>query len=140
MNPILNFLLGPVLDKILKYIPDPQQKAQAQLELLQLQQSAEFKEIDAAIALGQQQSDVNKVEAASTRLFIAGWRPYVGWICGTGLGLQCIVAPFLTWFSAVIGHPTPFPTFDNVLLQATLAGMLGLGFSLRSAEKITGKA
>ena len=137
---LLDLITGPIASLIEKYIPSAEDRAKLNLEILQVQQSAEFKQIDAAIALGQQQSDVNKVEAASTRIFIAGWRPFVGWVCGAGLAMSTIVSPLLTWISAVCGHPTTFPKLDDPLLQSTLAGMLGLGFGLRTVEKLQGKA
>jgi hypothetical protein len=137
---LLDLIAGPIASLIEKYVPSAEDRARLNLEILQVQQSAEFKQIDAAIALGQQQSDVNKVEAASTRLFIAGWRPFVGWVCGSGLAMSTIVSPLLTWISAVCGHPTNFPKLDDPLLQSTLAGMLGLGFGLRTVEKLQGKA
>lgn len=86
------------------------------------------------------QSDTNKVEAANSSMFVAGWRPYVGWICGTGLGMEVIVGPLVTWLSTLMGHPTVFPTLNSPLLESTLAGMLGLGFSLRTLEKHNGVA
>src|SRR5271163_1113305 len=84
------------------------------------------------------QSDVDKVEAASTSMFVAGARPFVMWVCGVGLAVSCIVSPLFTWLSALVGHPTPFPKLDDPLLQSTLAGMLGLGHITRTVEKIKG--
>jgi hypothetical protein len=49
--------------------------------------------------------------------------------------MEVIVGPFVTWFSAVLGHPTVFPTLNSPLLESTLAGMLGLGYAARSFEK-----
>ena len=86
------------------------------------------------------QSDVNKVEAASTSLFVAGWRPYVGWICGTALGMDCIVRPLVNWTATLSGHPVDFPSLNDPILKSTLAGMLGLGYGLRTFEKSQGIA
>jgi hypothetical protein len=138
---IWNLIAGPILSIIGKLIPDKTAAAAAQAQLQQMvAQGAIQEELAQLQAVTTAQSDINKVEAASTSLFVAGWRPYVGWICGTGLGLQVIVAPLFTWFSALIGHPTQFPKFDDVLLQSTLAGMLGLGYGLRTFEKFHGVA
>src|SRR5438270_2648832 len=132
---IWNLIAGPILGMINKLIPDKAAAAAAQAQLQMLAAQGQLQEELAQLqAVTTAQTDINKIEAASTSVFVAGWRPYVGWIFGTGLGLQCIVAPLFTWLSALFGHPTPFPTFDNVLLQATLAGMLGLGYGLRTAE------
>lgn len=139
MNPLLQFLIGPVLQAVEKYLPDPQAKAQMQLELLKLQQSSEFKDIDAAVAMANAQSDVNKVEAASTDPFVARWRPFIGWVCGMGLGVQFLIGPLLTWAAGLLGHPVTFPALDMSTLLTLLLGMLGLG-GMRTLEKIKGVA
>ena len=139
MNALLQFLIGPVLQAVEKYLPDPQAKAQMQLELLKLQQSSEFKEIDAAVQMAGAQSDVNKVEAASTDPFVARWRPFIGWVCGVGLGVQFLLAPLLTWVAGLLGHPFAFPQLDMGTLLTLLLGMLGLG-GMRTVEKIKGVA
>lgn len=136
---IWNLVAGPILGIINKVVPD---KAAQQAAAEKLQQLAAQGELDEEMtqlkAVTSAQSDVDKVEAASTSLFIAGWRPFVGWICGAGLGMSTIVAPLFTWASALAGHPIPFPNLDNPLLQSTLAGMLGLGYGLRTYEKFKG--
>jgi hypothetical protein len=84
----------------------------------------------------QAQTDVNKIEAASTNIFVAGWRPFVGWVCGTGFGIQ-VLGPLLQWVSSLAGHPVIFPALDTGLMTSTLAALLGLG-GMRSWEKIQG--
>lgn len=125
-----------VLDRVL---PDPAAKAAAQLELLKLQQAGEFKQLEADLQLALAQADTNKIEAASPSLFVSGWRPAVGWICGLGLGVQFLVAPLATWAATLLGHPVTFPTLDMGTLMTLLAGLLGLG-TLRTTEKIHGVA
>lgn len=138
---IWDLVAGPIIGIINKLIPDKTAAAAAQAQLQQMAaQGALAEELAQLQAVTTAQSDIDKVEAASSSLFVAGWRPYVGWICGSGLALQVIVAPLFTWASALLGHPTPFPKFDDVLLQSTLAGMLGLGYGLRTFEKYSGVA
>lgn len=139
MNALLQFLIGPVLQAVEKYLPDPQAKAQMQLELLKLQQSSEFKEIDAAVQMASAESDVNKVEAASTDPFVSRWRPFIGWVCGVGLGVQFLVGPLLTWTAGLLGHAVSFPQLDMGTLLTLLLGMLGLG-GMRTVEKLKGVA
>lgn len=134
---ILDLVAGPVLKIIDKLIPDPQAKAAAQLEAMKLAQAGEFKEIDTQLQRDLAQIAVNQVEAESTDFFRAGWRPFVGWICGVGLGVQFLVAPIASWVAALIGHAIAFPALDMGTLMTLLAGMLGLG-TLRTAEKIKG--
>jgi roadblock/LC7 domain-containing protein len=136
MNPIWNLVAGPFLGIINKLIPDKAAAAaaSAQLQLLATQ-GALSEELAQLQAITSAQSDVNKVEAASVSLFIAGWRPYVGWICGTALGLIFIVGPLFTWVTTLCGHPTAFPKLDDPLLETILGGMLGLGHISRTVEK-----
>lgn len=138
---IWDIIAGPLVAIVNKEIPDKTAAAAAVAKIQELTDAAEaqYKQTELQ-AVTSNQTDVDKVEAASTSLFIAGWRPYVGWICGTGLGLQVIVAPLFTWMSALVGHPTAFPVFDDKLLESTLAGMLGIGFGLRTFEKSKGIA
>lgn len=137
---VLDVLLGPTFGKIIdKIFPDPAAKAQAQMQMVQLQQAGEFKELDAQLQMAKGQTDTNLAEAANPKLFVSGWRPFIGWICGLGLASQFIVAPFATWIASVVGHPMIFPNLDLGPLLVLLTGMLGLG-ALRTTEKIQGVA
>lgn len=139
MNPLI---LGPVLElgKSLldKFVADPKSKAEAEIELIKLTQSENFKQIDAQIEIAKQQNEVNKIEAADTNLFKSGWRPFSGWCCGLGLAYQFIVFPLLSWVAVAKSWPIP-PPLDIELLMTLLFGMLGLG-SLRTVERIKGKS
>jgi hypothetical protein len=115
---------GKLIDKL---IPDPAARDAARLELLKLQQSGE---LAAMLA----QTEINKVEAASSSVFVAGWRPAIGWVCAMAMGYQYLLRPFLVAY-----HPAlAFPGLDDNLWQL-LAGMLGLG-GLRTFEKVNGVA
>jgi hypothetical protein len=85
----------------------------------------------------QAQADINKVEASSSSLFVAGWRPCIGWVCGLGLFTQFVVAPLVTWVASILKHPVVFPALDMGTLLTLLLGMLGLG-TMRSYEKVNG--
>jgi len=130
MLPLLLPFLGPVIDKLVGMIPDPEAQAKAKAEAM-----AQL--IAAAQAADQAQTDTNKVEAASTSVFVAGWRPFIGWICGLGLASQFIIAPFATWGAALFGHVVVFPALDLGTLMTLLLGMLGLG-AMRTTEKLSG--
>lgn len=129
-------LIGKVLDRL---IPDPAAKAQAQLDLLKMQQSGELAQLAADTDLAKGQTDVNKQEAASTNTFVSGWRPFIGWVCGLGMASQFVIGPLFTWGATLYGHPTAFPVLDMGTLLTLLFGMLGLG-SMRTVEKINGVA
>ena len=112
-----------------RFFPDPQKRAEAQLELLKLQQTGD-------LAVMAQQTDINKIEAANPNLFVSGWRPAVGWTCALGLLFQFLLAPLGTWASTLFGHPTPMPSLDMSTLSTLLIGMLGLS-GMRTAEKLS---
>lgn len=112
-----------------KLIPDPAAKAAATQKLLEMQQNGDLQVIAGQI-------EVNKTEAASVNMFVAGWRPFVGWVCAAGLAMSFIVGPMATWISKLTGHPIVFPELDTSLLTTLLVGMLGLG-GMRTVEKLS---
>lgn len=138
MNPLLLGGLFDVAKAIVGRIwPDPAQQAQAQLELLKLQQTGELAQLAAATDLAKLQVQVNIEEAKSGSLFIAGWRPAVGWVCVAALCYQYILAPLAPWLLNAFGVNVPkLPGLDETLWQL-LAGLLGLG-GLRTVEKVKG--
>jgi hypothetical protein len=96
-------------------------------------------QLAAALALVQGQMDTNKAEAASASMFVAGWRPAIGWVCAAALMAQYIARPMLQWAGVITGHEWPvLPGIDDNLWQLML-GMLGLG-GLRTFEKVKGAA
>jgi len=134
----LDDIIATGLKIIDKFIPDPEAKARAQLEMMNIKQAEEFKKIDAALQEQQMQADINKVEAGSDHVFVAGWRPFIGWVCGAGLALQVIIFPCIsTVVSLIIGHPPVMPEMPIEVLMVNLTGMLGLG-AYRSYEKVKG--
>tara|TARA_R110000822_G_scaffold254506_3_gene380748 strand:+ start:401 stop:808 length:408 start_codon:yes stop_codon:yes gene_type:complete len=120
---------GKVLDRV---FPDPAQQATARLELLKLQQSGELTQLAG-------QMEINKVEAANPSVFVSGWRPAIGWVCGAGFAVQFVIGPLAEWGSALYGHPVKFPQMDTGTMMPLLLGMLGLG-GMRTAEKMQGVA
>lgn len=116
-----------------RFWPDPATRDAAKLELLKSQQSGELAAMANETTLAKMQTDVNAVEAASPDLFVSGWRPYIGWICGTGLGYQFLVYPILIAFI-----PKIVP-LDMGTLLTLLVGMLGLG-AMRTTEKLQGRS
>lgn len=128
-------LANKVFDKL---FPDPEKKAQAQLELIKLQQAGEFKELEATLQLAQMQTDINKVEAGSDSFFKSGWRPFIGWVCGLGLMYQFLFRPLMTFLLMVAEVKVQtLPALELDTLMTLLFGLLGLG-TLRTAEKLKG--
>jgi hypothetical protein len=132
MNPLL---LSPLFELgnniISRLFPDPAQKAAAEFELLKLTQDGDLQKILAQLA-------INAKEAESSSIFVAGWRPFVGWICGTGLLYATILHNLLEWLSAAKGWPMP-PAVDTDVLLYVLGALLGIG-TLRTVDKIKGVA
>lgn len=130
MNPLL---IGPLFEfgKTLldRWMPDPQKKAEAEMELFKMAQAGDLQKV-----IGQLQ--INAEEAKSQSIFVAGWRPFSGWVGGCGLAYAAIVQPALVWLSTVKGWPIP-PNIDSEILMYVLGGMLGLG-TLRTYEKKNG--
>jgi hypothetical protein len=119
--PILD-IIGHVVDKV---IPDPAQRAQLQLDLAKLADQEAVRDHEEAMG----QIDVNKVEAASASLFVAGWRPAVGWGCVAALVYSTVLAPLFHF---------GMPNLD--FLETVLLGMLGMTGTMRTIEKIKGVA
>lgn len=132
-------LLSTTLSLIDKVIPDPAAKQAAQLKLLELQQTGELAQLNADTDLAKGQLAVNQVEAANPSVFIGGWRPFIGWVCGAGLAYQYLLAPLLTWGALLFGRVVQAPQLDLGTLITLLFGMMGLSIS-RSFEKLNGVA
>lgn len=129
-------IFSTLLDRIL---PDKQAADAAKLELMKMAQQGDLAQLNADTTLASGQLAINQVEAASTRLFVAGWRPFVGWICGLVLAFKYIGGPFLSMVFEAFGHPVALPNIPAEELWPVLLGLLGLSAS-RSVEKVKGAA
>lgn len=83
------------------------------------------------------QLKINEQEAQSSNLFVAGWRPCVGWVCAAAFAWQFVCLPILVFAGNSIGHPIAIPNFDITTMLTVLMTMLGMG-SLRTYEKVKG--
>ena len=120
-------LVGDVLDR---FFPDKEKAEQAKREI-----ESQFTDHLARIDLAQ--LEVNKEEAKSRNVFIAGWRPFIGWTCGLALCWTYILQPMAQFVLAQTGHLIDLPGLDMSTMMPVLLGMLGLG-GLRSFEKFKG--
>lgn len=119
-----------MVDKLVDRIPDPAARERATLEM-----QAEL--LKAAVSESQGQAEINKVEAAHQSLFVAGWRPMIGWSCAAGFSWTFVGHPLLSWLLAIVGVTTPLPEIDSSILMELTFGMLGMG-ALRTFEKVKG--
>ena len=121
-------LIAPATKLLGKFIEDKDKKNEIAFKLSTLAERH-------AQQIALQQIEINKVEAQSKNVFIAGWRPFIGWTCGFALAWHSIFAPFIIFFVALFGLTIPaLPEFDMSSLLTILGGLLGLG-SLRTFEK-----
>jgi hypothetical protein len=122
-----------------RFVPDPALAAQAQMELAHMASDKAMAELNASTQLALAQAGTNSIEAASNRLFVAGWRPAVGWCCVAALGFKYVGGPLLAMLCQAIGYQVQMPQVDASEILPLLLGMLGLG-AMRTIEKVKGAA
>jgi hypothetical protein len=130
MNPMILggvFELGKTL--IDRFVPDPEKKAAAEMEMLRMAADGELRQVIA-------QLEINAREAAHPSVFVAGWRPFFGWVGGVGFLYATVIQPMIAWYGAAKGWPVP-PGINLDLLWVVVTGMLGIG-GLRTFEKSKG--
>ena len=120
-------LIGTVLDRV---IPDKNGAEKAKQEI-------ERTLVENANQLNLAQLAVNKAEAEHRSVFVAGWRPMIGWSCAIGIFWLFVGHPIVVYLDAMDGVVSPIPTIDHdILLELTFA-MLGMA-GLRTFEKLKG--
>jgi hypothetical protein len=120
-------LVGPVTGLLDKFIEDKDQKAMLAHKIATMSEEHHQDLMKAQI-------EVNKVEAASSNLFVSGWRPFIGWTCGLGMFGNFITIPFSNFVLALAGMDIVIPLVPLETMMPVLMGMLGLG-AMRSFEK-----
>lgn len=116
--------IGGLVDK---FIPDKTAAAAAQAELIQLLEKGE---IDKALA----QIQVNMMEAQHASIFVAGWRPALGWVCVASLLYSVIGWNLLAWLSINAGWTQP-PVIELESIIYLLTIMLGVGGGMIAIER-----
>jgi len=124
-------LLGPILEPILRMIPDPNARKEAQEKI-------EASLVDAGNAAMAAQAAINQAEASNPNVFVSGWRPSVGWVCSAGLAWEFVLKPLATWAFVLAGHPLiDAPNLDTNELMGLITAMLGLA-GYRTFEGVKG--
>lgn len=111
--------IGNVFDKL---FTSDEERAQAEAVLSKMAQEPHIL-----------QAEINKIEASHRSVFVAGWRPMLGWVCGLGIAFAYLVNPALQWFTGDLGPELPMEYMNELVLA-----LLGLG-GLRTFEKIKGR-
>jgi hypothetical protein len=127
---MLQALIGPVAGLLDKFIEDKDTKNALAHEISTMAERH-------AQELAKGQLEVNKVEAASKSMFVAGWRPAVGWVCVLGMASNFIIIPMANFGLAIAESSITIPLIDTSTMMPVLMGMLGLGV-MRSVEKVQG--
>ena len=95
-----------VADKVLgKFIPDKNLKMKLQKEMTMAFHDANLAQIQ-----------LNKQEAAHKNIFVAGWRPFVGWTCGIALAYHFVLSPIIETILIASGLKIDLPSFDNLVV------------------------
>ena len=126
----LGQLIGPVTGLVSEFIEDKDQANKLAHEISTLAEKQAHAEIMA-------QAEVNKTEAAHKSLFVAGWRPAVGWVCALGMASNFLIVPFANFGLALAEMTQELPMVELETMMPVLMGMLGLG-AMRSYEKTKG--
>jgi len=128
-NHMIQALLGPATELLGKFIEDKDQKNKLAHEIATMAENH-------ALQLAKGQLEINKAEASHRSMFVAGWRPFLGWSLSFAMVWHFVLAPMTMFVAAWAGAEIPpLPVFDMDSLMTVLLGMLGLG-GLRTAEKI----
>jgi roadblock/LC7 domain-containing protein len=132
MIPVVTALLPALGTLIDRLIPDRAAAEKAKAEM-------EQQLVTAANAAAMAQVEVNKVEAGHSSVFVAGWRPSIGWVCAAGLAWAFVLAPIASWALVVLGIKAELPAIQFDHLFELVLAMLGIG-GLRTFEKLRGVA
>ncbi|WP_299077893.1 holin family protein [uncultured Paraglaciecola sp.] len=126
--------------------PDPIKRAEEIRKLEALKQTGDLAQLSAHVQIMTGQMNINAKEAEHKSIFVAGWRPFIGWVGGFALGYQFVFYPMLLWFwqlfAVFIDIPAgvkPPPVLDGAELYTIVLGMLGIG-AMRSFDKKNGTA
>ena len=121
--------------------PDPIRRAEEVRKLEELKQAGDLAQLNAHVQLMLGQLEVNKVEAGHKSLFVAGWRPWIGWVGGMALAYQFVLYPLLMWVWVILKAKGVIPVdvsappvLDTGALFSIVTAMLGIG-AMRSHDK-----
>tara|TARA_R110002072_G_scaffold285486_2_gene450303 strand:- start:13149 stop:13556 length:408 start_codon:yes stop_codon:yes gene_type:complete len=124
----LSALIGPVSSILDKVIPDKDLRERLSHEIATMAEKHAQAQVMAQI-------EVNKIEAASSSVFVSGWRPAIGWICAMGMAGNFLVIPFANMALELSKTGVTIPMIALSEMMPVLMGMLGLG-AMRTVEKV----
>lgn len=119
-------LAKDVAEVVNTFVETDEEKKAAEILLMKVQQEPD-----------KWQAEINKIEAGHRTIFVAGWRPFIGWICGIGLGMHFVAFPLLEWSTDLFGTKIVAPVVEWQVLMTLVLSLLGLG-ATRTYEKAKG--
>lgn len=126
--------VGDSLDKL---FTSDEERLEAKHELTKAQRKFDYLSDKLVVQQNIAQMDVNKVEAASSNMFQAGWRPAIGWIGVLALFYQFVAYPALLWLQTFMPGIHPPPALEADMMFTIVTGMLGIA-GMRSYDKNKG--
>lgn len=135
MVPILGDVIREIGGVVRELVPDADKRMEIEVRLAELADQADQREYNLLTS----QIEVNKEEARHSNIFVAGWRPAIGWISAGSLGWTWVLAPLLQWGAGLLGHETSLPALDPNAMYPIVLALLGISAS-RTVEKIQGVA
>jgi hypothetical protein len=130
LGSILKDLISPVTDIVSEVVVDKDKARELKVRIEELADKADERLHAELIA----QTEVNKIEAQHASVFVAGWRPFIGWTGGVGLAYSFVLAPFIEFIARANGYTQEMPMPDATQLMVLVTSMLGVG-AMRSYDK-----
>lgn len=133
VSDIVSSTFGDMFQKVVgSFKADPTKALELQAQLAQAEQALKAKLVDQI----SQQIAVDQAEAESKSTFVAGWRPFIGWVCGSAIAIEYIIGPLANWAFVLAGKKDlVFPSININALWPLITGMLGFG-GFRTYEKV----
>ena len=130
MLALIPLLLPLITDIMGKVIPDVGARDKAVKDI-------ELATVSVITQMNAAQVELNSQEAKHKSIFVAGWRPWIGWVLGAALAYQFLLSPLIMWGTGIAGLVIPPPPSLDANLWEILSGMMGMA-GLRSFEKLKG--
>lgn len=127
---LLGGLISPVKDLISEVVVDKDKARELNVRLQELADKADERYHEQMMG----QLEINKTEAAHPSIFVAGWRPFIGWTGGVSIAYTFLVAPFANQIAKWFGYAGEMVVLDTASLMVLITGMLGIG-AQRSYDK-----
>lgn len=132
---IFKELISPITDLVGEIVVDKDKRNEINLQIAEIADRADQRYHEELIA----QTEVNKIEAQHASVFVAGWRPFIGWTGGVGIAYTFVLAPFIEFVARAAGYTQEMPMPDAGQLMTLITAMLGVG-AMRSYDKMKGTA